>query len=160
MNQISNLYIFKATLPEEQEACFAIRRKIFVEEQKVPLEYEIDHYDDGALHFLALHEKRPVGTARVIMKDDGQIAKIGRMAVLSEMRGKGVGAAIMQAIEVDPDVQRTNRLVLEAQTHAIPFYEKLGYVATGDEYLDCNIPHRFMSKDNPSAYRINKVPIL
>ena len=124
------------------------------------MEYEIDHDDDEALHFLALHEKRPVGTARVVLKDEGQIAKIGRMAVVCEMRGKGFGAAIMQAIEADPDVQRTNRLVLEAQTHAIPFYEKLGYVAAGDVYLDCNIPHRFMSKDNPSAFRTNKVRML
>jgi predicted GNAT family N-acyltransferase len=148
MSRTDSIFVARAKTPEEREACFAIRREVFVGEQKVPPEYEYDDHDKVALHFLALHEKKPVGTARVVFKDGGSTAKIGRVAVLKKARGLGTGRAIMQAIEADSDVRQAATFFLESQTYAIPFYERLGYAAYGDEYLDCNIPHRFMSKNN------------
>jgi len=151
MPRTDTLFVFKTKTPEEREQCFAVRLKVFVEEQKVPPEYEIDEYDKTALHFLARHGEKPVGAARVVFKDEGKTAKIGRVAVLKQARGLGVGLALMRAIETDAEVKATAKFFLESQTHAIPFYERLGYAAYGDEYLDCNIPHRFMSKENPST---------
>lgn len=148
MSRTDSIFVLKASTPEEREACFTVRRAVFVEEQKVPVEYEYDEFDKTALHFLALQNKEPVGTARVVFKDNGATAKIGRVAVLAKLRGRGIGVAIMQAIEADSEARQANKFLLESQTHAIPFYERLGYTAYGDEYLDCDIPHRFMSKDN------------
>lgn len=127
-------------------ACLAIRLKVFVEEQHVPLEEERDAYDDEAMHFLAWLDGEPVGTARVILK--GEIGKIGRVAVLPQARGTGLGAglirAALDALRQQPGVDRA---VLGAQTHAIGFYEKLGFAAYGPQYLDAGIPHRDMALD-------------
>jgi predicted GNAT family N-acyltransferase len=156
MSRADSIFVLRAKTPDEREACFAVRQAVFVEEQKVPPEYEYDEYDKTALHFLALHGKKPVGTARVVFKDDGKTAKIGRVAVLKSARGLGIGAAIMRAIEADSDARKADKFLLESQTHAIPFYERLGYTAYGDEYLDCDIPHRFMSKENPKRSSIKQ----
>ena len=153
MSRTDSIFVFKATVPEEREACFAIRREVFVEEQKVPLEIELDEHEDEALHFLALHDKKSIGTARVLLKDDGLVAKIGRVAVLASHRGQGVGLAIMQAVEADPIVREAARLVLHSQTHALPFYKKLGYQISGEEFIEDGIPHYFMSKDNREVIR-------
>uniref|UniRef100_UPI0028A0E6EF GNAT family N-acetyltransferase n=1 Tax=Paracoccus sp. TaxID=267 RepID=UPI0028A0E6EF len=107
---------------------------------------ERDAYDDEAMHFLAWLDGEPVGTARVILK--GEIGKIGRVAVLPQARGTGLGAglirAALDALRQQPGVDRA---VLGAQTHAIGFYEKLGFAAYGPQYLDAGIPHRDMALD-------------
>ncbi|KAA2213800.1 GNAT family N-acetyltransferase [Teichococcus oryzae] len=142
----TTLTIGRATAPEQRAACMEIRMDVFVREQNVPADIEIDEHDDIALHLLALRDGRPVATARVLLKDAGATAKIGRVAVRREARGTGTGAALMRAIEAEPSLAGVREFVLESQTHAIPFYEKLGYAAEGGEYLDAGIPHRFMRK--------------
>jgi len=134
----------------EREAVFAIRMTVFVEEQGVPAEEELDAYDVTAAHFLARSVTDPtpsgiVGTARLLDKGHG-IGKIGRVAVLREYRGKGIGALLMRRIEQDARAAGYTELILEAQCYAIPFYEKLGYIAEGDIFLDCDIEHRLMRK--------------
>jgi predicted GNAT family N-acyltransferase len=147
MNRTDAIVVCKATTQAQRDVCFAIRRQVFVEEQKVPPELEYDEHDATALHFLALHQDEPVGVARIVFKDDRPIAKIGRVAVLKKARRLGAGSAIMRALEADPDVRQVKQFVLEAQTYAIPFYENLGYRAEGDVYEDCGIPHRWMHKE-------------
>ncbi len=149
MNRTDSLFVVRAMTPDQREACFVIRREVFVGEQNVPLEYEYDEHDKTAFHFLALRDQKPAGTARVVFKDEGATAKIGRVAVLKDAHGFGIGRAVMEAVEADEDVRRVAKFLLESQTYAIPFYERLGYRAYGDEYLDCHIPHRFMFKENP-----------
>jgi predicted GNAT family N-acyltransferase len=134
----------------EREAVFAIRMTVFVEEQAVPPEEELDAYDVSAAHFLARLSTDPrtsgiIGTARLLDKGHG-VGKIGRVAVLREHRGQGVGALLMRRVEQAARANGYTELILEAQTHALPFYEKLGYVAEGDIFLDCNIEHRLMRK--------------
>jgi predicted GNAT family N-acyltransferase len=126
------------------EACFAIRLAVFVQEQKVPVEEERDEYDSTARHFLARENGVPLGTARVILKDDGATAKIGRVAVLAAGRGKGVGAALMRFIEAQAGAKSC---VLDAQIQALKFYQALGYEAYGEAFLDAGIPHRRMRKN-------------
>ena len=140
---------------EEREQAFVVRMRVFVDEQKVPPEEELDAFDRTALHFLARQVPAPphhptgiVGTARLIDKGNGQ-GKVGRVAVLPEHRGHGVGHLLMQAVEQLAQDRGFQELILEAQCHAIPFYEKLGYVAEGAVFLDAGIEHRLMRKSIP-----------
>jgi predicted GNAT family N-acyltransferase len=123
---------------------------VFVEEQAVPPEEELDAYDADAVHFLARYaeseaSEKIVGAARLLDRGNG-VGKVGRVAVLPEHRGLGVGVLLMGCIEVTARERGFTRLDLDAQLHAIPFYEKLSYVADGDVFLDANIEHRHMSK--------------
>ncbi len=152
---------------EALEAVYAVRMTVFVEEQKVPAEEELDAYDLTATHFAAWAAadgtvpvpggKSPescapeeagniVGAARLLDKG-ADVGKIGRVAVLLAHRGNGVGALLMRAVEGEAVRRGFTRLILEAQCYAIPFYEKLGYIAEGDVFLDCNIEHRLMTKN-------------
>ncbi len=124
------------------EACFKLRLAVFVDEQKVPEEEELDELDAIAVHVLATYGGAPAGTARAVEKAPG-IWKIGRVAVAASFRKYGIGKAVMRGIEAQLPA---GMFVLDAQTHAISFYEKLGYVAEGPEFMDAGIPHRLMRK--------------
>jgi predicted GNAT family N-acyltransferase len=138
--------VARATSDADIAACLAIRETVFIQEQRVPVEIERDDYDRTAFHFLATDAGDPVGTARVVLKDDGATAKIGRVAVIRAKRGAGIGRLLMLAIEAEPPLHGAVRLSLEAQTHALSFYESLGYEAYGAEFMDAGIPHRHMTK--------------
>lgn len=126
----------------EFEACYAIRKTVFVEEQAVPLELELDEYDDIATHFLLRDGDAPLATARLLDKHGR--AKIGRVAVLQEARGRGLGLLLMRAVLDEARRQGFSEAVLDSQTYAIPFYERLGFVAEGEEFDDAGIPHYLM----------------
>lgn len=142
--------IIRASNKSELKRCMDIRRRVFIEEQQVPENEEIDDHDrlDDPIvdHFLFLEGDFPIGTVRCLKKQDG-ILKIGRVAVIKEERGKGLGLRMMELVEANyPD---SLRFVLDAQTYAIPFYLKCGYEPTGDDFLDAGILHRHMEKNNP-----------
>ncbi|MHB0776489.1 GNAT family N-acetyltransferase [Halomonas sp. WWR20] len=119
--------------------CGEIRRRVFIEEQRVPEAEEWDGRDPDCLHFLLLGDDRPLGTARLL--PDGHV---GRVAVLDEARGQGLGLLLMQAaIEAAANAGHAE-VVLDAQLHALPFYRRLGFEAFGPEFLDAGIPHRSM----------------
>ena len=128
---------------EDLDTCLALRRVVFVEEQAVPEELERDEHDATALHLLARLDGRPVGTARMLLRGDA--GKIGRVCVLREMRGTGVGAALIRAAVEELRALGLRRAKLGSQVHAIPFYEKLGFAAEGPVYDDAGIPHRDMA---------------
>jgi predicted GNAT family N-acyltransferase len=140
------IHIFVARTNEDFENCFKIRSQVFVFEQGVPEEMERDEYDHDALHFLAFVDGTVVGTARVVILDEGRTAKIGRVAVLQSHRGLGLGKQLMLAIEKASELSNCERFYLQAQTHALKFYEQLGYTAEGWEFQDAGIPHREMNK--------------
>jgi predicted GNAT family N-acyltransferase len=116
-----------------------IRRMVFIEEQRVPLEEEWDGRDPECRHFLALLEGLPVGTARLLPD-----AHIGRVAVLARARGSGIGAALMAAAIEAARRDGHPAVELAAQTHALPFYARLGFTPFGDEFIDAGILHRNM----------------
>lgn len=126
----------------EMQACFAIRLAVFVDEQGVSPEEELDDLDAEAVHVLALWNGAPAGTARAVEKAPG-MRKIGRVAVAARFRGYGIGKALMAGIEARC---AGSAFMLDAQTHAIGFYERLGYAAEGPEFLDAGLPHRLMRK--------------
>jgi len=118
-----------------------IRFTVFVEEQRVPAEIELDEHDARCVHAVAFDRQTPVGTGRLL--PDGHI---GRMAVLKEWRGRGVGARLLHAL-IEKARERGHReVVLSAQIHAMPFYKAHGFTEEGEEYMDAGIPHRDMRR--------------
>ncbi len=134
----------KAAQPE-LVYCLEIRREVFIDEQRVPPDRELDDLDAKCVHFLALYGDEPVGTGR--LRDYGPgTAKIERVAVRHNWRKRGVGAALVSALESWACQRGRRELVLSAQLDALPFYESLGYRTRGPEFLDAGIPHRHMHK--------------
>lgn len=123
--------------------CFEIRRAVFVAEQNVPLDEEADGQDDVALHFLGLEGATAQGTARVSIRDDGS-AKISRVAVCRPARGRGLGAALIRAVEAELPLARG--FALDAQVQALAFYQRLGFAATGPVFMEAGMAHLHMIK--------------
>lgn len=118
-----------------------IRRVVFIEEQRVPREEEWDGRDEDCRHFLAIdNDGKALGTARLL--PDGHI---GRVAVLKEARGRGIGLALMDAAIASARRRGDPCVALSAQVHALAFYERLGFRVHGDTFLDAGIPHRNMT---------------
>lgn len=130
----------RVALSQDIEACLEVRRTVFIQEQNVSEAEEIDGLDDSCLHILAVQNDVPVGTARIVIKEN--IAKIGRVCVVPNLRGTGLGAAIMrEAMAVCKSQLGVQKAVLGSQIHAMGFYEKLGFQAFGTIYLDAGIEH-------------------
>jgi predicted GNAT family N-acyltransferase len=125
-----------------REQASRIRFAVFVDEQKVPPEIEMDEHDAQCVHALAYAgDGRAVGTGRLL--PDGHI---GRMAVAKDWRGRGIGAAILAAL-VDAARRRGDREVaLSAQTHALGFYRRHGFAPEGEVYEEAGIPHQAMRR--------------
>ena len=136
------------------ETVHAIRREVFIVEQNVPEDEEWDDLDPTSLHLLAFGtDGAPLGTGRLIhgeqalkITDREGTVLLGRLAVRAAARGTGLGAALVRANEDEGRARGAVELELHAQTHALGFYERLGYVAEGPEYLDGGIPHRTMTR--------------
>lgn len=129
--------------PEELPALLEVRRVVFIVGQNVPEHEERDGRDDQALHYIALEGDQTIGTARILVTDG--IGKIGRVAVLAERRGKSIGRKLMEFMLRDLRDSGLSEARLAAQTHALGFYEALGFVPYGDEFLDAGIPHLNMA---------------
>jgi predicted GNAT family N-acyltransferase len=126
----------------------AIRGTVFIEEQGVPKELEWDGLDEAAHHFIALNEMGlPLGTARLL--DSGQI---GRMAVLPEHRGKGIGRQLLDAAVKHATGCGMTRVFLHAQQQAEGFYRKAGFLPTGVEMIEAGIPHLEMAMVLPIPF--------
>jgi len=125
-----------------RDQLLSVRQEVFVVEQKVPVEEEVDDLDPVATHLLAIdHNGQAIGTARVL--SDGHI---GRVAVLKECRGQGVGRALTQAAVEFLKSQHFEQAKLNSQVQVIEFYEKLGFVGWGEVFYECDIAHIAMSK--------------
>ncbi|MFI8099881.1 GNAT family N-acetyltransferase [Streptomyces sp. NPDC086023] len=149
-----------AATDADREACFAVRAAVFVVEQRVPREIEYDAHDADAVHVLAtgadgpppssrLRSGRgyPLGTGRLLtgLAEPG-VGSLGRLAVTRAARGLGVGAALVRAIEAEAARRGLTAVDLHAQTHALGFYERLGYAPYGPEFDDAGMPHRAMRR--------------
>lgn len=145
------LELATVTTPGQMEEALTVRRAVFIHEQGVPEQEEIDEHDGDpvrvttAVHVLARMGGRPVATGRLLLDyPPGENAHIGRVAVLAELRRGGVGRAVMQALQDEARRRRFAGVTLAAQLQALPFYEQLGYAARGDVFLDARIEHRWM----------------
>lgn len=125
----------------DKDALKRIRYRVFVEEQKVPVELEWDEYDDSASHFMVTLSGEAIACAR--LKEDGQI---GRMAVLTEYRNQGIGQELLRFVIRTAAEKNIDEVYLHAQVSAIPFYEKQGFKTVGEIFYEADIPHREMLK--------------
>lgn len=142
--------ILSVTSMDELREALAIRFRVFVDEQRVPREEELDRYDttptdSQAFHVLARIDGVAVGTARLLLDAAPDTpVHLGRVAVLPEWRRHRVGDALMARLHDEARTRGYRLIEISAQVHAIPFYEHLGYVAEGPVYLEAGIEHRAM----------------
>ena len=123
-----------------REALSSIRHTVFVEEQGVPVELELDGEDASARHAAAFSDDgRLVGTGRMLAS-----GKIGRMAVSQSMRRQGIGRALLDALVAEAKRLKLEEVSLGAQLPAVAFYERAGFKAYGDIFLDAGIDHKMM----------------
>ncbi|HTD41909.1 MAG TPA: GNAT family N-acetyltransferase [Mucilaginibacter sp.] len=132
----------KVTDPTELEKVFAIRREVFVGEQKCPPELEWEHEEESN-HFLAMVDNEPAGASRWRKTDKGY--KLERFAVLKKFRGHGLGQALVQAV-LDDLPKDANYVYMHAQIQAVTLYERFGFVKTGPQFEEAGIQHFKMEK--------------
>ncbi|MGX7199467.1 GNAT family N-acetyltransferase [Enterococcus nangangensis] len=136
----------KDTLSDIYVDALRIRHDVFMVEQNVPLEEEIDQDEAYCIHFVAYNDdKVPMGTCRLHPLQDG-VMKLQRMAVQKKFRKMHIGEQLILEAEAFAKEQHYHHIILGAQLTAQPFYAKLGYQAYGEEFLDANIPHIMMEK--------------
>lgn len=144
--------------PADREACFAVRKEVFVVEQCVAEDIEYDAFDaldSDTVHVLAEGLDGPLGTGRLLYGPtaadrtggDPGVGALGRLAVRQAARGLGAGAALVRGLERAAAQQGLRAVDLHAQTHALGFCERLGYQVYGPEFEDAGIPHRAMRRE-------------
>ncbi len=129
----------------ELEAAIALRHEVFVVEQRVPEELELDGRDGEAAHLVALQDGRVVGTARLLARGDSVL--LGRLVVARDARRRGLATALLRAAEDWALAHAAARIVLSAQTYARALYEAAGYQARGTPYEEAGILHVEMERD-------------
>ena len=131
----------------ERDAAMALRREVFVGEQGVPPEEEIDAADASAVHVVAVDDadQTVVGTCRLLDDGDGTM-RVGRLCVRSSARRRGVGAALLAEVEREARAAGACVLAMHAQTHALALYESLGYEPRGERFDEVGIEHLAMEK--------------
>ena len=137
----------------QMDDALTVRRAVFIDEQGVSEQEEIDAHDGdpsqvtSAVHVVAYVAGQPVAAGRLLLDAVySENAHIGRVAVLREHRGHGYGAAVMRALQEEARRRGSPGITLASQPQAIGFYERLGYVARGDVFLDAGIEHRWMDQ--------------
>jgi predicted GNAT family N-acyltransferase len=140
---------------DDRDACRAVREQVFIVGQNVPREEEWDDLDATSRHVLARDDAgNPIGTGRLTPE-----RKIGRMAVLADWRGRHVGEAILNVLIEQARALGYRELEMHAQTHAVPFYEKFGFVKYGDEFEECAIKHFNMRRELSAAAAPERAPL-
>ena len=139
---------------EEMEGAIGVRFRVFVTEQQVPIEEELDEIDASATHVIAIVKDqgdqgkgRVIATGRVFYRDEDSAARIGRMAVDLEWRRKGIGGRLLAFLEEEASSQGVNTYVLNAQEYVKDFYAAHGYIERGETFLEADIVHILMRKE-------------
>lgn len=140
----TKLRVAKVQSLEQLEQAYHIRKKVFVEEQGVSLEDELDGLDEESEHYLVYLGDTPSGAARWRRTDEG--IKLERFCVLPAFRGRGLAGELIRAVMADVTAvaEPGEQIYLHAQTTVIPLYEAAGFRKVGNEFLECNIRHQTM----------------
>ena len=132
---------------EEMEGALSVRFRVFVAEQNVPMDEELDEFDSSATHAIVLSQGEVVATGRVVYGNEDSAARIGRMAVDREWRRKGIGGRLLTFLEEEAATQGVSTYILNAQEYVKDFYASHGYVERGETFLEANIVHILMRKE-------------
>jgi len=136
----------RVTTEEELKRVFELRREVFIEEQSVPVELELDEDDKRAIHFIVQTPEAVVGTCRLLLVNDS-LAKVQRMAIKKEYRSKGVGSRLLSEVMDFAKQEGLKELLLHAQTHAVDFYKNNGFNVLSDDIIEeAGIAHLKMNK--------------
>lgn len=142
---MSKVIKFSSNEKDLLNIAFEIRRKVFIEEQKVSEEEEFE-FEEECTHFLVYHKKKPIGTSRYRMTDKG--VKLERFALLKEARGKGLGYDLLRFTLYNAR-QFNKHIYLNAQESVVNFYKQQGFIIDGPKFIEANIIHYPMSFENP-----------
>ena len=134
----------------EMEGALGVRFRVFVSEQQVPMEEEMDEIDASATHAIAIHNGQVIATGRVFYRDEDSAARIGRMAVDSDWRRHGIGGRLLKFLEQEATKQGVTTYILNAQVYVKDFYAANGYEERGEEFLEADIVHILMRKQAAS----------
>ena len=129
---------------KERKDAFALRKDVFIVEQNVPKDLELDEFDKDAIHVVAKKNNKVVGTGRMVLEKNR--GRIGRIAVEKEKRKKGIGKQLMLSLEQEAQKRNLREIYLHAQLNAKLFYEKLGYQPRGEVFNEAGIDHIEMYK--------------
>ena len=149
MTSNSDITVKLIETPAELEAAFSLRIRVFVGEQGVPADIELDEFDtaDDTVHAVALHDGVVIGTGRLLPDVDGKGPHIGRMAVEQERRRDGIGGRVLNFLEQQGRERGFRQITLHAQEYVKSFYAGHGYREVGEVFEEAGIPHREMVKD-------------
>jgi len=136
---VSKLKIRKVKNKSELDETFEIRKTVFVEEQNVPVELEIDGLDQEAEHFIAYINKKPIGCARIRIKNN--FAKLERIAIIGEYRNKGFGKQLTKFLIDYCKQKKFDEIRLHSQIYVSDFYKKLGFKFVGENFFEAGIEH-------------------
>ena len=132
---------------EEMEGALSVRFRVFVAEQNVPMDEELDEFDSSATHAIVLSQGEVVATGRVVYGNEDSAARIGRMAVDMDWRRNGIGGRLRTFLEEEAATQGVSTYILNAQEYVKDFYASHGYVERGETFLEANIVHILMRKE-------------
>jgi predicted GNAT family N-acyltransferase len=138
------IYTKIVTSDQEMDDALKVRREVFINEQHVPEDMEIDEHENICIHFVSYDEEQPVAAGRLRPIEEG--GKVERICVLKNYRKHGLGLQLMQMIEEAAKDRNISKLILNSQTHAENFYVKLGYEPISEVFMDAGIPHVKMQK--------------
>lgn len=139
------MFIRKVSTLEDKETCYKIRIEVFVHEQSVPLEDEIDAEDSISTHFLAFYNNEAVGTARLVPDLNG-VCHFGRLAELKSARKKGLAKLLVESVHAEAKLQGFTKSTIHAQTYLTGFYTGLGYQADSTEvFIEDGLEHLSMT---------------
>lgn len=130
---------------EEKQHAYSVRTVVFVDEQNVPPELELDEFDEQAIHLIGYENETPTAASRVRFVEN--YGKLERICVLKDERGKAYGSQMIKAMENIISSEGFSKAKLNAQSHALEFYQRLGYKTVSGEFIDAGIPHVTMIKE-------------
>ena len=144
-----DITVKRVETPAELEGAFALRIRVFVGEQGVPADIELDEADTApdTVHAVAVHDGVVIGTGRLLADVDGRGPHIGRMAVEQDRRRDGIGGRVLQFLEDQGRGLGYRQITLHAQEYVKSFYARHGYREVGESFMEAGIPHREMVKD-------------
>lgn len=147
-HQHPNIIVKPVETPAELEGAVAVRMRVFVGEQGIPADVEVDEADSApdTVHAVALHDGRVIATGRLLPDVDGKGPHVGRMAVEQDWRRSGVGGLLLTFLEEQGRALGFRQITLHAQEYVKSFYARHGYEEVGDMFLEVDIPHREMVK--------------